>query len=87
MAVWLIFEVNMLQATERFPQAPGNRKIDKNAWILLNPDVSKFIKLGGESQEVTSFLTPLFLTLLFGFELNFWSLIQMQILFAFSNTF
>lgn len=42
MAVCLIFEVNMLQATEVSPQAPAGRKIDRNTWLLLNPDVSKF---------------------------------------------
>lgn len=39
MAVWLIFEVNMLQATEVYPST-SRQNIDKNTWILLNPDVS-----------------------------------------------
>lgn len=39
-AVWLILELNMSQATERFPQAPPSRKIDKNMWLHLSPDVN-----------------------------------------------
>lgn len=38
MAAWLVFEANMLQATEKFPQSQTARKMDKNTSVW-SPDV------------------------------------------------